>query len=258
MNKSSKDDPRIEYWNQDYLNFWKERTSEADINKDLDDSTSSSKNYFDAISLLELNKSDVILEVACGHGRSLPFLCPKVKKVFACDISKEMIAQARLNNEFTNLEFAVCSAENMPFEDNLFNNIVCFAAFDAMYQNKALAEFNRVLRINGSIVLTGKNFNYCEDDILAYEAELGAKNKNHPNYFTDVKKLKKIIKHYGFRINRAHFFIKRGDFNKSNYTRTIPPKFYEYLFVLSKVSDSKPYEKEEFSYADSRVFLDRL
>ena len=69
--------------------------------------------------------------------------------------------------------------------------------FDCTYQNEALSEFFRVLVPGGRMYLTGKNDKYCRDDYLAFAAEKGARAKGHPNYFTDVKRMREVIADYG-------------------------------------------------------------
>ena len=74
-----------------------------------------------------------------------------------------------------------------------------------MYQTEALIEINRICKKGARVLITGKNDNYCDNDKLAMEAEIGARKKGHPNYFTDVRKLLKNINKFGFRIDIQKF-----------------------------------------------------
>ncbi len=237
---------RSEYWNEDYVKYWKERVKEANDKKLTgsqliagDSKTSSDDVYNNAISLLNISKADNILELGCGFGRSLPILCDLAKHVTAVDISSEMIKVARDQVKNKNIDFYVSPSECLPFNDQKYDVIVCFAAFDAMYQKDALEEINRIARQGARILITGKNDNYDDDDDDAILAEVGARSKGHPNYFTDVKKLVQNIEEFGFEIEIERYFQKRGDFGSVRAKNTIPVRFYEYLFILKKVGGCK-------------------
>ena len=78
-NKVKRIEKREEYWNKNYANYWINRVDEAnseDISssKIIKDDTKTSKNaiYSDAISLLDITKTDNVIEIGVGFGRSLP------------------------------------------------------------------------------------------------------------------------------------------------------------------------------------------
>ena len=235
---------REDYWNEDYTKYWLQRVNEANNEQiqassiiDKDSKTTADKIYLDAISLLKIDKQDKIIELGAGFGRSLTLLCSIAKHVTALDISESMLELAKKNVECNNIDYYVSASEETPFENNIFDIAICFAAFDAMYQTNALIEINRICKKNGKVLITGKNNNYKDDDKEAISAEIGAREKNHPNYFTDVSKLIIIIGGFGFRILNKRFFIKRGDFGLGNFTTDVPSQFYEFLFILEKISN---------------------
>ena len=191
---------RSEYWDENYVKYWKERVREANNNTlsesqivDGDSKTSSDEVYNRAISLLNISKVDNVLELGCGFGRSLPILCELSKQVTAVDISAEMIKIAKKSAKAENIDFFVSQSESLPFCDEKYDTVICFAAFDAMYQKEALTEINRIAKKGSRVLITGKNDNYADDDEEAMLAELAARSKGHPNYFTDVKKLIKSM-----------------------------------------------------------------
>ena len=237
-------DKREKYWNEDYVRYWKNRVEEAnDSESDSsrivkgDVKTTTNDLYVNAVDLLQINKSDNVLEIGCGFGRSLPMLCENARHVTAVDISEQMIAAAKESCNMKNLSLHVSPSEELPFTEDVFDVIVCFAAFDAMYQTDALIEMNRVCKKNARVLVTGKNDNYLDEDDAALEAEIGARAKKHPKYFTDVQKFIDNIGHFGFELNFESYYQKRGDFTKELKSDERPEKFYEYLFVLRKVSD---------------------
>ncbi len=227
-------DKRIKYWNKKYTQYWKNKVSAANSNDGKVETTTSNKIYEDSIKLININKNDIVLEMGVGFGRSLPLLTKLTKNIFALDISESMIMEAKKVTN-TNITFVTCPSEDTPFENDKFNKIICFASFDAMYQKQTLIEMNRISKYNANILISGKNDNYLESDGLALEAEIGARKKGHPNYFTDFKNLSKNIKKFGFEITDQKYFLKRGDFGTNDYTALMPEKFYEYLIVLKKI-----------------------
>lgn len=236
-------DKRKNYWNNDYVDYWKERV--RNTNKMMDakmlsssnDPTTPDSRYIQLIDLLEIQSSDIVLEVGCGFGRSLPYLASKVQKVIGVDISSQMILESKkLTSEFKNIVLMVSESESMKIDSNSISKVVCFAAFDAMYQKEALLEFNRVCKINGKILITGKNNFFKNDDINALNAEIGAKEKNHPNFFTDVKSFLKHISLFGFKVIHQEFYLKRGDFAVDRNQKNFVDNFYEYTFVLKKIN----------------------
>ena len=105
------------------------------------------------------------------------------------------------------------------------------------------------------MLFTGKNSDYMNDDNLAIEAEIAARRKNQPNFFTDVKKIYSHQSELGFSLVSQKYFIYRGDFSKDIFTAEIPKKFYEYEMIIEKTNcfDSNLI----FSYEYSKTFLQK-
>jgi hypothetical protein len=102
-----------------------------------------------------------------------------------------------------------------------------------------LAESNRVLKIDGKILITGKIDNYFKDDKNAFIAEKNAFLKSFPNHFVDMELLLNNIDELGFLLEKLFIFPRRGDFGKIEYIEINLPfeniNGYEYLMVLKKV-----------------------
>ena len=232
---------REKYWNDGYVSYWMARVKEANMG-DVDSSsivvgdakTSTDDLYVDAIKLLQICASGSILELGCGFGRSLSKLCKQAYHVTAVDISEQMIKVAKESCKEKNITFYVSPSEKLPLPDNSFDFVVCFAAFDAMYQMETLIEINRVCKVDAKVLITGKNDDYFSDDFAALDAEAGARSKGHPNYFTDVKSLVQNLDKFGFEIVTQKYYLRRGDFSRGVSLEVIPHKFYEYLFILKK------------------------
>jgi ubiquinone/menaquinone biosynthesis C-methylase UbiE len=96
-----------------------------------------------------------IVDVGCGSGLMSARLAATGRQVLGVDLSTSMIAQARVRTN-TRLDFLHADAENLPLEDAGFDAVVNLISFHH-YPNpaKAIAEFRRVLRPEGRLVLIG-------------------------------------------------------------------------------------------------------
>jgi ubiquinone/menaquinone biosynthesis C-methylase UbiE len=258
---------RTAYWNEDYVKYWKTKVSETNIlneserSKKSNDITSPDSLYLELIALLGINPNNVVLDVGCGYGRSLPYLSSLADYVIGVDISSQMIEQAKIfTSDIDNIQLIVSESESMNIESNFVDKIICFAAFDAMFQKEALIEFNRITKKGGEVLITGKNNLFFDDDSSAIEAEVGARKKGHPNYFTDVKYLLKNISKFGFEINYQAFYMKRGDFGINKFETSLLPQFYEYCLKIKKIANIKiPSERlPKISDSFSLSYLDTI
>lgn len=250
---------RSEYWNKMYLNYWKARVAEAEnglVTSNIvsgDKPTESDDIYFQIFEKFPLVGTSV-LDVGCGWGRFFSYLNDKNLRISGIDISSAMIEMAKENlSADMKLDFLeVGEAENLPFDDETFDNLICLAVFDATFQNLAFMEFMRVLKPGGRLYVTGKNFDYFPNDQLAIDAEQGAKNKGHPNFFTKISDLLRIFEDSKHKVLKQYFFSRRGDFAEFNYHSKIDQKFYEYLVVLEKRNSKKFFLSEQI-YSDESL-----
>lgn len=249
---------RKEYWNENYFKYWKKRVEESNESSYSENSSKiikgDAKVAGDGILEELIKKAEIkdgkILEIGCGWGRLFDIYSNLGLSIYAIDISKKMVEEAKKNRTYQVVEIKEAEIENIPYKENFFDFVSCFATFDATYQDKALSEMMRVLKKKGKILLTGKNKSYHKDDKLAIDAEKGARNKGHPNYFTDLKYLKEQIKSKGHSISYEMYFPRRGDFAKFNFTEIMPNKFYEYYIVIQKLTDKYNFDKFYNGYSD--------
>lgn len=234
-----KEDPRKTYWNEKYMEYWRARVAEAGNGESAvvqgDARTEDDEVYERIFSEIPFRQGN-ILDVGCAWGRMFPLYLAQGLKVSGVDISRAMIESAQLDwkdHKGVNV-LEESSAEELPFEDEWFDNLVCLATFDATYQHKAMSEFLRVTRPGAHIYITGKNDNYFADDEAAIAAEIGARNKGHPNYFTDTGQLMEQLDAQGHKLLAAYYFLRRGDFADLNYTSDMPDQFYEYFLVFER------------------------
>jgi SAM-dependent methyltransferase len=101
-------------------------------------------------------------------------------------------------------EFKVGSAEDLPYPDGYFDKIVCSSSLEHFKDDiKALKEMHRVLKPNGSVVLTTDSFNYpIEDELREKHREIAYV----VNYYTP-EKLKERFEIAGFEMTRSKYLL---------------------------------------------------
>lgn len=95
-----------------------------------------------------------LLEVAIGDGANVP-LIPGDCHIYGNDISTVQLANCRRKHPGRDLHLYLGEAENLPFHDHTFDNVLSVGAFN--YFNdplKALQEMARVVKPDGWIVVS--------------------------------------------------------------------------------------------------------
>jgi len=107
---------------------------------------------------LNPNPSDVILAAGCGEGY-IENQIHKYRKFFMVDLSKTAIKKAKVNlKHMPNLEFLQADLEKLPFPKAKFDKIECSEVIEHVWEpEKMLNEFHRVLKNNGSLVISFPN-----------------------------------------------------------------------------------------------------
>jgi ubiquinone/menaquinone biosynthesis C-methylase UbiE len=236
-------DPRKDYWNETYLQYWRDRVAEAGVGSSgivgSDRRTSSDDVWTRLINNTDFQNGN-ILDVGCGWGRFFQMYIDKCLLVSGVDISTAMIQAA--SEEWQGHPGINCIeegvAERLRFDAETFDNVICIGVFDATYQDKAINEFLRVTKQGGLIYISGKNTSYHIDDESAYEAEIGARNKGHPNHFTRTSDLINDLERRGHKVAKSYFFERRGDLSQMNYHSIMPSRFYEYFLVIKRGNHS--------------------
>ena len=253
-------DNRKDYWDTKYLEYWHARVSEAGQGRSAiiegDSKTEDVSVYESIFSEHGLNPGN-ILDVGCAWGRMFPMYLERSLEVYGVDISTAMVHAAEETWHHENRVKAVkeAIAEQLPFPGGFFNNLVCLATYDATYQHQSLTEFLRVTKPEGRIYLSGKNTHYFQDDEQAYQAEIGARRKGHPNYFTDVPKLIQELTSQGHCVDYGYYFPRRGDFASMNFRSNYTTSFYEFLLVIKRGDGFLPIP--ELSSAFSHTFREK-
>lgn len=250
------------YWN-DYVSYWENKVKEANVDKSAKDKTNDDvilEKYFRKLNVMN---TDITLDYGCGSGRLYSIYKKSISgdsdNYFGIDVSGVCLEHAQRENQGLKIDENLKEFDGLhiPFEDNSFDKIICFGVFDACNQEVVIRELFRVLKMGGELLLTGKNNRYYEDDKEAAIAEVNARKKGHPNYFTDVHNLMEQLLDHNVEVIEEYYFLRRGDFPRNQAVCEMPEIFYEWAFLLKKLYNYKDYDYNKFSDYFSTVGLKR-
>lgn len=122
------------------------------------------------IKKLNLKKKDKVLVTACGTGNDLEYITDCIGKdgtIYAQDFAKEMVFEAfsrikkNPKTKNSNIEFSVCNALNLPFDNNVFDATFHFGGIN-LYSNikEGIDEMDRVTKPGGKIVFGDEGIAY--------------------------------------------------------------------------------------------------
>lgn len=190
---------------------------------------------------LQVNNAGKALDLGCSIGRMHEALALYSDAVYGVDIDAYAVEKARLK---AYKDVRVGTAEETSFDAEFFDFVFCWAVFDVVDHSKGFAEINRILKTGGTLLLTGKNDNYFDDDVLAYKAEKNAFLKGFPNRFTDLKAVLGSLSALGFELDSLLLFPRRGDFGTLEFVDYGVDKLeayhgYEYLIMCHKIGECK-------------------
>lgn len=105
-----------------------------------------------------LSSNQTVLDLGCGYGRVTFELNNSVSKIIGIDISEDNILLAKeYGKQFPNCEFHVMDAQNLLFDDNIFDTTICvqngISAFK-INPEILLHEALRVTKPNGTILIS--------------------------------------------------------------------------------------------------------
>lgn len=110
------------------------------------------------VALAGLRGDERVLDAGCGAGHTALAFAPHVAQVTATDFTADMLRQVEdlaAERHATNVETQAGDVEDLPFADHAFDLVVSrYSAHHWPHPQKALAEFRRVLRPGGRVVLS--------------------------------------------------------------------------------------------------------
>ncbi len=120
--------------------------------------------YNEIFSEIDVDNSDIILDVGGGTGLLLDFMENQTSNIFCCDISFKMLLEGK-NKHKTN-HFICADSDHLPFKKNIFNKIVCVSVIQNIPDPQiTLREIHSSLRSEGIFILTALTKLFSDSDI---------------------------------------------------------------------------------------------
>lgn len=108
-------------------------------------------------------KPRTVLDMGCGRGfysHALIFF-PSVRRVEGVDVNEAYLRTARMHCTDKRIKLRKASVYRLPFPGNTFDTIIFSEVLEHLEnENKALQELRRVLKKNGSLLITVPNGDY--------------------------------------------------------------------------------------------------
>jgi len=106
-----------------------------------------------------------VLDIACGEGYGSSLLAQVARSVVGVDVSDEAVAFARDSYRRENLRFLRGDGREIPLTDASIDIIVSFETLEHLYeQERLIAEFRRVLRPGGLLIISTPDRNVYSPD----------------------------------------------------------------------------------------------
>ena len=110
----------------------------------------------ETVSLPEISKNSLVLELGVGNGKTLKaILKQKPKEVVAIDFSIQAIEISKSNKIFKSVKFIKSDVKSLPFKNNHFDTVVCYYILNNMTKKDrqiAVNEIYRVLKPKGNLI----------------------------------------------------------------------------------------------------------
>ncbi|MFA5060791.1 MAG: class I SAM-dependent methyltransferase [Candidatus Pacearchaeota archaeon] len=157
-------------------------------------------------------KKGRVLDIGCGSGRN--FIKIKGLKWFGIDFSKKMLDYAKISakNKGINIELKKSDSVKIPYEDNYFNYVLCYAVLHCVDSDKkreeTIKEIYRVLKPKSQALISvwGKNSPRLRSKEKECFVPWTVKEKTKINRYTyiyDKKELEEIVENIGFKILKS-------------------------------------------------------
>ena len=97
-----------------------------------------------------------VCDIACGEGYGTHLLSKTADSIVGVDIDNQTILDAKTKyNDRKNLNYIQANATNTPFPNQEFDIIISFETIEHLHQQEELlAEFKRILKPNGLLVIS--------------------------------------------------------------------------------------------------------
>jgi SAM-dependent methyltransferase len=170
------------------------------------------------VSVLDITKNKVVLDVACGTGYGSSLIAKTAKKVIGVDNSPQAIKYSKKNYNASNIEFVVGDATQLPLQDQSVDVVVSFETIEHLLKPTLfINEIKRVLKPGGTFIVSTPN-----------AAEFMEGNEYHKHEFklAELENLLKIsFKHVDFWYEGSWFsagIMGKNNFSKANNEVNLP------------------------------------
>ncbi|MCK5609815.1 class I SAM-dependent methyltransferase [Candidatus Pacearchaeota archaeon] len=145
-----------------------------------------------ALDMLDIKKTDKVLEIGCATGCGLLGISKRTNKVYGIDLTPEMVKQAKKRNKKATIKEG--DATKLNFKDNFFDKVYISNVLELLNEKekkKALKEIKRVLRKNGKIcIVDTKDSNSIIIKLYKFLHKL------FPSYTSTPLNMKKTLKDF--------------------------------------------------------------
>jgi ubiquinone/menaquinone biosynthesis C-methylase UbiE len=156
------------------------------------------------------DKKGKILDLGCGSGRNFPAF-NKDSSVYALDFSEQMLkhAKEKAKRLGVNASFFHSGTDNLKFEDNEFDSIICIAVLHCIPEKKAridtLREIYRTLKPGSQVLISvwGRKSPRLKDkpkECYVPWTIRGEDKQERFTYIYDKDELEKEVKSAGLKI----------------------------------------------------------
>jgi 2-polyprenyl-6-hydroxyphenyl methylase/3-demethylubiquinone-9 3-methyltransferase len=158
----------LEYYDLNADKWWKEGET-------LYLSNHLNKSRFEFFESYILNwKGIKVLDIGCGGGLACEFLAKRGANVSGIDLSLNSIkaAQEHAKKNYLQIDYKCGVAENLPYEDNTFDVVVCFDVLEHVEDwEKVISEIYRVLNKKGIFLFDTINKTFKSKFIMIWLLE---------------------------------------------------------------------------------------
>ncbi|MEG8946054.1 bifunctional demethylmenaquinone methyltransferase/2-methoxy-6-polyprenyl-1,4-benzoquinol methylase UbiE [Rosettibacter firmus] len=181
-----------------------------------------------AIKLSRLNSESILLDVACGTGDfAIKAKESGVKNIFGADFSINMLKLFKEKAKWSHGRLVQCSAENLPFKEGTFTNIIVAFGVRNFYDiRESFISFYRTLKSNGCLTILEfslpsnpvikKIYLFYFNNLLPFIGKIISKDKEAYRYlpesvgdFENKIDLVKLLKDCGFNNIEKYYLTFR-------------------------------------------------
>jgi ubiquinone/menaquinone biosynthesis C-methylase UbiE len=162
------------YDSYDYLGYWSNREYENQAEK---------MALKKLLSEIPKDKKGSMIDIGAGFGRQTPIYAPVFGKCVLLDSSEKLLAEAKSRlKKFSNLEFKLGKADELPFTDEQFEVAIIIRVVHHLLKPKgAFLEASRVLKPHGYLVVEFANKIHFRARVRAWlKGEFGFTNNLNP------------------------------------------------------------------------------